>query len=81
MSVHEIFRLKASITLEQVNTTVPKMRGTDIRVTHWGVTEMRGYLNKGPRDTQNTRILNLKGYERDILNTGPKNKNKNKDLN
>ena len=46
------------------------MRGTDIRVTHWGVTEMRGYLNKGPGDTQNTRILNLKGYERDILNTG-----------
>ena len=44
------------------------MRGTEIRVTHWGVTEMRGYLNKG--DTQNTRILNLKGYERDILNTG-----------
>ena len=46
------------------------MRGTEIRATNWGVTEVRGYLNKGPGIPKIQGLLNLKGCERDILNTG-----------
>ena len=46
------------------------MRGTEIRVTHWGVTEMRGYLNKGPGDTQNTGVTKFKAIRKGYTKYG-----------